>query len=321
MSLTFGRGPFGRQPGGEFNFTRQGPDVVLYWEDFPKRVRVEFNGVTVADSRRVKALHETGKFLVLYFRRQDADMERLEPSDHRTDCPHKGTASYWTVRVGDRIAENAVWSYENPVASAPFIASHLAFDFAKMDAWYQEDERVYAHPRDPYHRFDVHRSSRHVVVRHGGVVIAESDKPRILFETGTAARYYLPPEDVRTELLNRARPSPSARTREMASIGTSLSKRAGYRTRRGHSPTRSARLTCSLAFSASIPRRWRSKRMVSGSSSDRISHGRLLSLRDKPNSVMLTHGKVRSTFFHESRHDARRTKRGGRACSDCVRRR
>jgi len=204
MSLTFGRGPFGRQPGGEFNFTRQGPDVVLYWEGFPKRVRVEFNGVTVADSRRVKALHETGKFLVLYFRRQDADMERLEPSDHRTDCPHKGTASYWTVRVGDRIAENAVWSYENPVASAPFIASHLAFDFAKMDAWYQEDERVYAHPRDPYHRFDVHRSSRHVVVRHGGVVIAESDKPRILFETGTAARYYLPPEDVRTELLNQS---------------------------------------------------------------------------------------------------------------------
>ena len=201
MSLTFGHGPFGPQPGGEFNFTRQGPKAVLFCEDFPKRVRVEWNGVTIADSRRVKTLHETGKLMVFYFRREDVDMERLERTDHRSECPHKGTASYWTIRAGGRSAENAVWSYENPIASASFLAGYLAFVFEKMDAWYQEDEQVYAHPRDPYHRFDVHRSSRHVVVRHAGVVIAESGKPRILFETGTATRYYLPPADVRTELL------------------------------------------------------------------------------------------------------------------------
>jgi len=199
MSLTFGHGPFGQQPGGEFNFTRQGPKAVLYCEGFPKRVRVEFNGLTIADSRRVKTLHETGKFMVFYFRREDVDMTRLERTDHRSECPHKGVASYWTVRVGDRTAENAAWSYENPIASARFIAGYLAFYFEKMDAWYQEDERVYAHPRDPYHRFDVHRSSRHVVVRHGGVVIAESSKPKVLFETGTPPRYYLQPEDVRTD--------------------------------------------------------------------------------------------------------------------------
>lgn len=204
MTLTFGGGPFGPQARGQFNFTREGPDTVLYWEDFPKRVRVEFNGATIADSRRVKALHETGRFMVLYFPREDVDMDRLEATDHQTDSPHKGVASHWSVRVGDRVAENAVWSYPDPVPSAPPIGGYMAFVYRKMDAWYQEDERVYAHPRDPYHRFDVHRSSRHVVVRHGGVVIAESERPEMLFETGVPARYYLPPDDVRTDLLSRS---------------------------------------------------------------------------------------------------------------------
>jgi len=109
MSLTFGHGPFGRQPGGEFNFTRQGPDAVLYWEDFPKRVRAEFNGKTVINSRRVKALHETGKFMVFYFRRQDVDMEQLEPSAHRTDVI-TGFFCFYPTKVeveanGERLVE------------------------------------------------------------------------------------------------------------------------------------------------------------------------------------------------------------------------
>ncbi len=204
MALTLGNGPFGTSPAGQFNFTREGPDTVVYWEDFPKRVRAEFNGKTIADSRRVKALHETGQLMVLYFPREDVDMGLLEPTEHTTESPNKGKASYWSVRVGDRTADHAVWSYEDPVPSASPIAGYLAFVYKKMAAWYQEDERVYAHPRDPYHRFDIHRSSRHVVVRHNGGVIAESRRPAMLFETGLPARYYLPPEDVRTDLLGRS---------------------------------------------------------------------------------------------------------------------
>lgn len=205
MALTLGDAPFGTSPAGQFNFTRKGPDTVLYWEDFPKRVRVEFNGKTIADSRRVKALHETGQLMVLYFPREDVAMGQLEPSKHTTESPHKGRASYWSVRVGERTAKEAVWSYEDPVPSALPLAGYLAFVYNKMDAWYQEDERVYAHPRDPYHRFDIHSSSRHVVVRHGGRVIAESRRPVLLFETGLPVRYYLPPEDVRTDLLAQSK--------------------------------------------------------------------------------------------------------------------
>lgn len=204
MALTVGKAPFGQQPAGSFNFRREGPDVVLYWEDFPKRVRVVFNEEMIADSRRVKALHESGHLMTFYFPREDVDMSRLEATDHSTDCPHKGTASYWTVRVGGRVAENAIWSYEDPISSAPPMGGYMAFVYEKMDAWYQEEEEIYAHPRDPYHRVDVHRSSRHVVVRHDGAVIAESDRPWMLFETGLPARYYLPPEDVRTDLLKRS---------------------------------------------------------------------------------------------------------------------
>ena len=90
MALTLGNAPFGTHPAGQFNFTREGPQTVLYWEDFPKRVRAELGGKTVADSRRVKALHETGQLMVLYFPREDVDMGLLEPTDHTTECPAQG---------------------------------------------------------------------------------------------------------------------------------------------------------------------------------------------------------------------------------------
>jgi uncharacterized protein (DUF427 family) len=201
MTLTFGRGPFGTHPAGQFNFAKPGPDTVLYWEEFPKRVRVEFNGATIADSRAVRALHETGRLMVLYFPREDVDQTVLEATDHTSQSPTKGTARYWTVRVGDRAAENAAWAHENPSGDAPAMTGYLAFRYSAMDAWYQEDERVYAHPRDPYHRVDVHASSRHVVVRHQGTTIADSSRPQLLFETSLPVRYYLPPDDVRTEYL------------------------------------------------------------------------------------------------------------------------
>jgi uncharacterized protein (DUF427 family) len=70
-----------------------------------------------------------------------------------------------------------------------------------MDAWFEEDEEVFTHPRDPYTRVDVLASSRHVRIEVGGVTVAESVKPTLLFETGLPARYYVPKPDVRMDLL------------------------------------------------------------------------------------------------------------------------
>jgi uncharacterized protein (DUF427 family) len=202
MALTVEAGPFGERRKGTFNFdTGVLQPHTLYFEDSPRRVRVVFNGETIADSRSVKLLHETGHLPVYYFPQEDVRMELLEESAHTTHCPFKGDASYWSVRVGDKVAENAVWSYPEPLESSPPLAGYLAFYWDRMDHWYEEDEEVFVHPRDPYHRVDVLESSRHVRVSVNGEVVAETDRPKILFETGLPPRYYIPPEDVREDVL------------------------------------------------------------------------------------------------------------------------
>jgi len=201
MTLTIGTGPFGKE-GGDFNFdTGVLKAHTLYFEESPKRVRGVFNGETVADSRRAKLLHETGLLPVYYFPEEDLNHDLLEWTEHTTHCPFKGDASYRSVRVGDRVAENAVWGYPEPLEGAPPLAGYLAFYWRKMDHWYEEDEEVFVHPRDPYHRVDVLESSRHVKVSVNGEIVAETDRPKILFETGLPPRYYIPPEDVREEVL------------------------------------------------------------------------------------------------------------------------
>lgn len=202
MTLTLGTGPFGQQSSGAFNFdTGVLQEHTLYLEGCLWRVRAVYGGETVADSRRVKRLHETGHLPVYYFPMEDVRRDLLEATDHTTHCPFKGDATYWSVKVGDRLAENAVWGYAEPWDSSPLPADHVAFYHGAMDAFFEEDEEVFAHPRDPYHRVDVKQGSRRVRVRINGEVAAETMRPKLLAETGLPVRYYIPPEDVRTELL------------------------------------------------------------------------------------------------------------------------
>jgi uncharacterized protein (DUF427 family) len=70
-----------------------------------------------------------------------------------------------------------------------------------MDAWFEEDEEVFTHARDPYTRVDILASSRHVRVEVGGLTIAETTQPTLLFETGLPTRYYVPKPHVRMDLL------------------------------------------------------------------------------------------------------------------------
>src|SRR5919199_4785592 len=202
MALTKGTGPFGEKHSGTFNFdTSVLKAHTLYFEDCPKRVRGTFNGETVADSRRVKLLHETGHLPIYYFPEEDVRMDLLEASDHPTYCPLRGAASSWWGRVGDRAAENAVWSSPKPIDSAPPLSGLVAFYWNKMGEWYEECEQVFVHPRDPYHRVDVLDSDRHVQIKVNDEIVAETDRPKLLFETGLPTRYYIPPEDVREERL------------------------------------------------------------------------------------------------------------------------
>jgi uncharacterized protein (DUF427 family) len=177
------------------------PDYRITFERSPRRVRVKFNGETIADSIAAHLLFETRHLPVYYFPRGDVRMDLLRPTEHHTFCPYKGTASYWTAAVGDRVAENVVWGYPEPIADVAAIRDYVAFYWNKVDSWWEEDDEIFVHPRDPYKRIDVVNSSRAVEVVVGGVVIAETRRARFLFETRLPTRYYIPPEDVRADLL------------------------------------------------------------------------------------------------------------------------
>jgi uncharacterized protein (DUF427 family) len=203
MSLTFSQGPLSDRP-SETNYAIEGPAHRLFFDAFPRRVRAVFAGITVFDTRRGRMLHETGLLPQLYVRREDVRLELLEKSGRTSHCPYKGEAAYWSIRVGDRLADQAAWAYPAPGEAAPWLREHVAFNWERMDAWFDEDEEVQGHLRDPYHRVDVRESSVHVRVAVAGKTIAETDRPGILSETGLPNRYYIAPEDVRGEFLRQS---------------------------------------------------------------------------------------------------------------------
>ena len=96
-------------------------------EPSPGRVRITFGDRVIADTDRALVLAEAGYPPVHYVPLDAIDTEVLEPSSHRTYCPYKGDASYFTLRDGDRIAQDAVWRYVTPYDAVAPIASHVAF--------------------------------------------------------------------------------------------------------------------------------------------------------------------------------------------------
>lgn len=204
MSLTLGGGPLASRPPDTANYRIEGPAHRLLWQPFPRRVRALLGSETVLDSTRAKLLHESNLLPQLYVPRADLSENLLEATEHRTHCPFKGDARYWSVRAGERLADNAVWSYPEPIGGAEWLTGHAAVYWSAMDAWFDEDEEVTGHIRDPYHRIDVRPTSRHVQISAAGQEIADSRRVLMLSETGLPNRYYLPLSDIRGELLPSA---------------------------------------------------------------------------------------------------------------------
>jgi uncharacterized protein (DUF427 family) len=216
MSLTRGGGPLSGRPAGVANLDLTAhPGHALYWEPHRRRIRGAVGGETLLDTEGGMLLHETGLPPVLYVPRADVRDDLLVPTDHHTVCPFKGTASYLSIRIGDRTIENAVWTYPDPLPGCPPIGGHLAVYWDRLDHWYEEDEELAGQLRDPYHRIDVRRSARRVRVSWEGRLLAESSRPRLLFETGLPARVLVPWEDV-----DAAQLEPSATVRASPYTGS-----------------------------------------------------------------------------------------------------
>jgi uncharacterized protein (DUF427 family) len=165
-----------------------------------KRVRAYLGGELVADTSCPLLVWEVPYYPTYYFPPEDVRTELLEADD--ADPIHsssRGEGRILTVQAGDRVVPRAALRYEeSPIEE---LRDAIRLDWHAMDMWFEEDEEVFTHPRDPYTRVDILASSRHVRVEVAGVTIAESDSPRLLFETGLPARYYLPKTHVQLGLL------------------------------------------------------------------------------------------------------------------------
>ena len=164
-----------------------------------KRVRAYFGGALVADTTRPVLVWERPYYPAYYFPVADVRTELLHADGGVLHVPSRGDGRTFAIRVGDREAPRAAVRFEDsPIEE---LRDLIRLDWQAMDAWFEEDEEVFTHPRDPYTRVDVLRSSRHVRIEVDGTTIAESGSPVLLFETGLPVRYYLPKPHVRMDLL------------------------------------------------------------------------------------------------------------------------
>ena len=163
-----------------------------------KRVRAYLGGELVADTRKPLLVWEIPYFPTYYIAASDITAE-LIPAGQTEHKARLGDAEILHVKTETGTAEGAARRY--PEAAAAELRDAIRLDWDAMTEWFEEDEPVYAHPRDPYSRVDILASSRHVRIELDGVTVAESSQPKILFETGLPPRYYLPVTDLRMDLL------------------------------------------------------------------------------------------------------------------------
>ena len=157
-------------------------------EPVPRRIRALLAGQVVLDTTDALYLWEWPNYPQYYIPIGDVKPEFLVDEEH-TQKLRRGTAKRYGLQAGDVSRHSAFRVYGED--SLPGLAGHARFEWASLDAWFEEDEEVFVHPRNPYTRVDALRSTRRVRVELEGVVLAESASPIMLFETGLPTRYYL----------------------------------------------------------------------------------------------------------------------------------
>jgi uncharacterized protein (DUF427 family) len=168
-------------------------------ENGQKRVRAYLGGEVVVDTIHPVLVWEIPYYPAYYFPVHDVRADALAPDGGTVHSPSRGDATTYTVTAGGKSVAGAAWRFqESPIEE---LRDLVRLDWDAMDAWFEEDEEVFTHPRSPYTRVDILPSSRRIEVQVDGVTIADSRNARLLFETGLPVRYYLPKTDVRLDLL------------------------------------------------------------------------------------------------------------------------
>lgn len=168
-------------------------------EPTQKRIRTRIRGVDIADSTRVLMVWEIPYFPTYYFPSDDVRIDLFTDNGETKRSPSRGTANIHDITVGDYTVHEAalVWNE----VKLEELEGYVSFDWTSVDQWFEEDQEVYVHARDPYTRIDILQSSRTIRVEVDGVTVAETTQARILYETGLPARYYMPKTDVQFQYL------------------------------------------------------------------------------------------------------------------------
>ncbi|THH06444.1 hypothetical protein EW145_g4087 [Phellinidium pouzarii] len=163
----------------------------------PKRVRVLYSRQWIVDTKEAKLVRWEHQYYPTYFfEGNDVPQKYLRQST--TSVNDNENTKLYDVVVGENVAKAAAVKYGQ---TAGDLSGLIKIVFGAMSAWFEEDEEVFVHPKDPYKRVDVLQSSRHVRIEVNGVEIANTRKPRLLFETGLPVRTYIPKTDCRMDLL------------------------------------------------------------------------------------------------------------------------
>lgn len=204
MGLAWQQGPLAAASVGHFLSPKPLPERLLYAEPLRRRMGVQFQHEWIAVSEDVVLLHEPGRYPVAYFPRRDINSEVLITEDRVTQHRDLGDVQWFTVRARERQSNHAAWQYISLPSHATVLAERVAFGWRAMDAFYEEDERIVGHAADLYHRIDIRGTSRHLVVRDGDQVIADTRRPLVLYESGFAPRWYVPRDDIDESRLQAA---------------------------------------------------------------------------------------------------------------------
>ena len=169
-------------------------------EQGAKRIRGFVGGELVVETFKPLLVWEKLHYPTYYFPLDDVRAELLTSEGRTSHSPSRGDAEVMTLAAGGVSRSGAALRYDR----SPFesLWETVRFEWDAVDAWFEEDEQVFTHARDPYTRVDILPSSRDVRIEADGIVIAQSDKPTLLFETRLPVRYYLPKTDIRMDLLS-----------------------------------------------------------------------------------------------------------------------
>jgi uncharacterized protein (DUF427 family) len=160
-------------------------------EPAPRRVRGYLGTALVFDTTAAKYVWEVPNYPQYYVPLSDVNQDFLLDEDHQQKVQFGPSRTFSLVGTG-QTHESAVRVFDP--GDGP-VAGLVKFEWKHL-TWFEEDEPIYGHPRNPYARVDALRSHRHVTVELDGVVLADTHCPILLFETGLPTRYYIDKTDI-----------------------------------------------------------------------------------------------------------------------------